>query len=64
MALQKNIHLESVFGYEPSVRDLLADPMIKALMARDGVEERAMNAQLDVLARAVAAAKLIKSRAN
>lgn len=64
MTLQKHIKTSQDFGYEPSVGELLADPMVKALMARDGVEERVISKQLDALARAVAAARLIKARAN
>ncbi len=64
MTHEKHIEALSRLGYEPSVHELLADPMVKALMARDGVEERAVNVQLERLARAVAAAKLLKARAH
>ena len=64
MTLQKHIKSPQDFGYEPSLNELLAEPMVQALMARDGVEQRVVSKQLDALARAVAAARLLKAQAH
>lgn len=48
----------AAFGYEPSIRELLAEPMVRQLMARDGVKEACMQTQLERLSRSVMAANV------
>ncbi len=59
MTLQKNIHGDYTYGYEPSVSELLAEPIVRQLMQRDGVEAHAMQRQFEQLARALAAADML-----
>lgn len=45
-------------AYEPSLKEVLAEPMIRELMARDGVKAGQLQQSLDALARAVTAQKM------
>lgn len=48
----------AAFGYEPSIGELLAEPMVRQLMARDGVKVACMQTQLERLSRSVIAANM------
>ncbi len=48
----------AAYGYEPSLGELLAEPMVRQLMARDGVKEACMQTQLERLSRSVMAASM------
>lgn len=51
------------YGYEPSLHELLAEPIVRQLMARDGVAESCMQRQLDRLSRSMTAAHMATASA-
>jgi len=64
MTLHKNIAMSTSYGYEPSMNELLAEPIVRQLMARDGVQEGCISRQMERIARALAAADLLQQPAN
>lgn len=64
MTLQKHIASSTTYGYEPSINELLAEPIVRQLMARDGVQEGCINRQMERVARALAATRALQVPAN
>jgi hypothetical protein len=44
---------------EPSLADMLSDPMVKAVMAADGIDPTELEAELRSIARTIAAGRRI-----
>lgn len=60
MELQRYNEEFARYAYEPSLEELLDEPIVRKLMARDGVEQGKLQHELANLARAVAARKLAR----
>jgi hypothetical protein len=60
MMIQNSNNAFAHSGIEPSLQEMLAEPMVRELMAKDGVKAQHLHHELELIARAVAASRMVK----